>query len=70
MILISFINGQSVGDVRDDTLASSPVSAQLLFNNGTSLISRLSLSVALHLNETVVGCEGNTLKLNIRCISI
>ncbi len=54
-------------DVRNDTLASSPVSAQLMFYNGTSLTSTLSLQVALHLNGTTVECEGNTLTLNIRC---
>ncbi len=52
--------------VINDILGSSPVSAQLIVN-GTSLTSTLSLQVALHFNGTTVGCERNTLTLNIRC---
>ena len=65
-IIIGFSSSRDVY-VRNDTLASSPVSAQLIFNNGTSLTSTLSLQVALHLNGTTVECGGNTLTLNIRC---
>ncbi len=68
MITIGFeANGRSVGDVRYDTLRSSPVSAQLIFKNSTFLTSTLSLQVALQLNGTTVECGGNTLTLNIRC---
>ncbi len=64
---IVFRNSEPVGDLRNETLGSSPVSAQLIFNNGTSLTSTLSLQVSLHLNGTNVECGGNTLTLNIRC---
>ncbi len=53
--------------VCNDTLGSSPVSAQLIFENSTSLTSTLSLQVALQLNGTIVVCGGNTLTLNIKC---
>ncbi len=66
--LIVFRRSEHVGDLHNETLGSSPVSAQIIFNNGTFLTSTLSLQVALHLNGTTVGCEGNTLTLNIRCM--
>ncbi len=66
-IAIGFSSNRDVRNETNDTLASSPVSAQLIFNNGTSLTATLSLQVVLHLNGTTVECGGNTLTLNIRC---
>ena len=59
-------NFDNIGKVYNYTIALSQVNAKLISGNSTYITSSLTIEEALHLDLSIISCNGNSTVLNIQ----